>query len=1378
MVPASTLAETFDAFGPAAYERLPGPPQKIVTQFTVSNPEAHYTLHLLNHRIASATITLNGEVLFGPSDFNQQVDALETTVQLQAENELSVLLEGEPGGHIEIRIVGVDEDLPTITASVSPPANSAAWHSTDVTVSFDCNDETSGIASCSGPLTITSEGEAQVFVGTATDAAGKVATAPVTLNIDKTPPTLVISSPLDNDTVGSQEVPVQGTAADTLSGVDRVEVNGVIADLTGAQWSAVASLGSDELIEVTLFDRAGNSISQNLSVNVVTEAQVLITDPLDDLVTQSGVQSVSGSVLGADVVTVNGVQATVVDSVFTASVALIEGTNSLIATAIGDDGSTASDSVRVRRDTSPPVVVVESPAENARLVEETVAIAGTVNDIIPGATVNSDDVSVVVNGIPAVVNNRTFFLDQVPLDVGINTFDVIAMDLAGNQGVRQIQVTREPDLAGIRISIVSGNAQGAPINTLLVDPLGVLVKDADGAAIADRLVTFTVSNGDGLLVNGAAERRSTSLLTDANGTASLDFRIGSRTGMGLHRVRVTSPGALSTVEFCATATTSAPANIAINDMPTGRGVTGQPLADSLSTIVTDAGGNPVPGVLVTFEVTAGAGSFNGQPATQATTSPDGVAEVVWTLGPESGSDNNRATATFAGNPGLPAVFTASGVETGDVAATSVSGVVQNSAGAPIPNVSVDIRGTALEALTGVDGRFNITGVQPGGHHVGIHGSTANDPNTGLFFPDIEFAIDAISGVDNTIEPPIVVLPFLNTEGARLAGGPVDVVLTIPGVDGFQIKVFANSTYHRNPDTGELVQYSAFMSSSQVKFDKVPMPPPQGSTPLIVGTLQPGGIILNPPAQVTYPNVEGLAPGDVADIFAFHHDIGQFVNIGPGTVSEDGSVVTSDPGFGIVQSGWHCMVRFPGGPAICSRQCTGAGQCDDGNDCTEDSCEDGQCVLTITPAAPCDDGNDCTFSDICNGDVCMGIPDDGAACDDGNECTTNDTCDVTTCGGTPNPAAPCDDGNECTSDDICNGDVCMGIPDDGGSCDDGDQCTVDQCDAGDCSSIVATGIPCNDGDATTYADTCAMGVCLGIAEEDFDDDGVSDSVDNCPSVPNPDQADEDGNGVGDVCETCSLPEEQALRQQRDELEQTAQDLEELADELRDQALIAGAGALLDGGQALNNLKAAIEAGISLAGNVKGCAMLNVFACWSLISEDVPEFDENFGGTLDEAISARTAVRDAKDLWSAARTSRIVSRQRWAEARAIAHTVAVCSQDPNDEAKVADFEQKIAQADMLIVEANQAIAELEAREDELSNELANFNAMLQELENDVLDALDGLLPVCIEGNVPCEPCCCLEPVCTESSSCSGLVLCDICEITCIGCLQVAYPEECLP
>jgi hypothetical protein len=42
------------------------------------------------------------------------------------------------------------------------------------------------------------------------------------------------------------------------------------------------------------------------------------------------------------------------------------------------------------------------------------------------------------------------------------------------------------------------------------------------------------------------------------------------------------------------------------------------------------------------------------------------------------------------------------------------------------------------------------------------------------------------------------------------------------------------------------------------------------------------------------------------------------------------------------------------------------------------------------------------------------------------------------------------------------------------------------------------------------------------EDDSDGDGVPNSADNCPDVPNPDQADTDGDGVGDACDTCPAP----------------------------------------------------------------------------------------------------------------------------------------------------------------------------------------------------------------------------------------------------------------
>jgi len=43
--------------------------------------------------------------------------------------------------------------------------------------------------------------------------------------------------------------------------------------------------------------------------------------------------------------------------------------------------------------------------------------------------------------------------------------------------------------------------------------------------------------------------------------------------------------------------------------------------------------------------------------------------------------------------------------------------------------------------------------------------------------------------------------------------------------------------------------------------------------------------------------------------------------------------------------------------------------------------------------------------------------------------------------------------------------------------------------------------------------------IGSMHIDSDNDGVSDSKDNCPIIPNNDQKDEDLDGIGDFCDNC-------------------------------------------------------------------------------------------------------------------------------------------------------------------------------------------------------------------------------------------------------------------
>jgi hypothetical protein len=117
--------------------------------------------------------------------------------------------------------VNIDEAAPTIAYSLAPAPNSNGWNNSNVTVTFTCSDTAggSGIASCTSPVTFSTEGASQQITGTAIDNAGNTASTTATIKLDKTAPTLGTPSWSANPVqVGSNTV-LTVPSSDSLSGV-------------------------------------------------------------------------------------------------------------------------------------------------------------------------------------------------------------------------------------------------------------------------------------------------------------------------------------------------------------------------------------------------------------------------------------------------------------------------------------------------------------------------------------------------------------------------------------------------------------------------------------------------------------------------------------------------------------------------------------------------------------------------------------------------------------------------------------------------------------------------------------------------------------------------------------------------------------------------------------------------------------------------------------------------------------------------------------------------------------------------------------------------------------------------------------------------------
>ncbi|MFI5236011.1 MAG: hypothetical protein ACHQXA_09890, partial [Gemmatimonadales bacterium] len=199
----------------------------------------------------------------------------------------------------------------------------------------------------------------------------------------------------------------------------------------------------------------------------------------------------------------------------------------------------------------------------------------------------------------------------------------------------RIPIEVEPITANTRLTAIDDPATG-PVTAALPRPVGIRVTDAAGRPLPDIPVRWVA-------LAGTANARGTR--TDSAGEARADWTLGRKAGMERLRVSVGSGRLVPPIDLMATATAGTPARLILAAGAGQRGNVGSVLPRAVAALVTDAEGNPVPGVSLRMTASAGHAADS-----VVTTDAKGIARTRWTLGERGGAMEFRFEVANAAVP--------------------------------------------------------------------------------------------------------------------------------------------------------------------------------------------------------------------------------------------------------------------------------------------------------------------------------------------------------------------------------------------------------------------------------------------------------------------------------------------------------------------------------------------------------------------------------------------------------------------------------------------------------------------------------------------------------------------------------------------------------
>ncbi len=358
------------------------------------------------------------------------------------------------------------------------------------------------------------DGPSQAISVVATDAAGNSTTASVTINVDRAPPVVAFTTPVEGAVLHGPILEVSGTVSDATAVI--VDVNG--EPMTVANGSFTGQVPASEgstLLRATAQDAAGNQSIAERTIAVDSAAPVVtIVEPAPFTITNQASILVRGTVADASATAViaGGVSVPVVAGAFATTLPLLsEGTNLLIVTATDAAGNESMADVSVISDRTAPALVITSPGSGAVVSSSALTVQGTVNDLTT--------TTVLVNDTPATVSGSTWQVTIENVTEGDATLNVVARDAAGNSSTASRPVVVDLSAPVLTISTpasglltgdgsvaVAGTVQDVSVSEVLVNGTpATLAAPAPGYGPRNFTATVTLSEGDNAIIASAVD---------------------------------------------------------------------------------------------------------------------------------------------------------------------------------------------------------------------------------------------------------------------------------------------------------------------------------------------------------------------------------------------------------------------------------------------------------------------------------------------------------------------------------------------------------------------------------------------------------------------------------------------------------------------------------------------------------------------------------------------------------------------------------------------------------------------------------------------------------------------------------------------------------